>query len=225
MLNTPALNSNSVAMSSREMAELTNIRHDSVKRTIETLEDKNIIQSPQIVNFKNINNVEGKEYLFCKRDSYIIVAQLSPEFTAKLVDRWQELEVKQAFQIPQTFSAALRLAGELQEKVEQLQLEAKENAPKVEFAMAVRNLEGSCSVGEFAALIGMGRNTLFKKMRDDKVLMINNRPYQSYKDRELLCEVESMPYTDHNGVAQPAFQTRVTGKGQVFFEKKYRDAK
>lgn len=27
-----------------------------------------------------------------ERDSYVIVAQLSPEFTGKLVDRWQELE-------------------------------------------------------------------------------------------------------------------------------------
>lgn len=27
-----------------------------------------------------------------KRDSIIVVAQLSPEFTARLVDRWKELE-------------------------------------------------------------------------------------------------------------------------------------
>lgn len=36
------------------------------------------------------------EYVFSgeqgKRDSIIVVAQLSPEFTARLVDRWQELE-------------------------------------------------------------------------------------------------------------------------------------
>jgi hypothetical protein len=34
-------------------------------------------------------------YLVSKRDSYIVVAQLCPEFTARLVDRWQELENKQ----------------------------------------------------------------------------------------------------------------------------------
>lgn len=33
-----------------------------------------------------------KAYLVGKRDSYVVVAQLSPEFTARLVDRWQELE-------------------------------------------------------------------------------------------------------------------------------------
>lgn len=31
-------------------------------------------------------------YQVCKRDSFVVVAQLSPEFTAALVDRWQELE-------------------------------------------------------------------------------------------------------------------------------------
>ena len=31
-----------------------------------------------------------------KRDSIVVVAQLSPEFTARLVDRWQELEAQVA---------------------------------------------------------------------------------------------------------------------------------
>ncbi|EKG36121.1 putative phage related protein [Pseudomonas syringae pv. avellanae str. ISPaVe037] len=37
-----------------------------------------------------------QEYHVCKRDSFIVVAQLSPEFTAALVDRWQELEDQSA---------------------------------------------------------------------------------------------------------------------------------
>jgi hypothetical protein len=40
--------------------------------------------------------VVPKHYRFTgeqgKRDSIVVVAQLSPEFTARLVDRWQELE-------------------------------------------------------------------------------------------------------------------------------------
>ena len=38
------------------------------------------------------NNQTYIEYLCSKRDSLIIVARLSPEFTAHVVDRWQELE-------------------------------------------------------------------------------------------------------------------------------------
>ncbi len=37
-----------------------------------------------------------KVYNLCKRDSLVVVAQLCPEFTGKLVDRWQELEAAAA---------------------------------------------------------------------------------------------------------------------------------
>jgi len=81
------------SMSSLEMAELCEKRHDSVKRTIETLSEKGVISHPQIVNGKkSANGVVVQVYYVGERDSYIVVAQLCPEFTARLVDRWQELE-------------------------------------------------------------------------------------------------------------------------------------
>lgn len=83
-------------MSSCEMAELCNKRHDSVKRTIENLSDKSIIDLPQSVEYLDSLNRPAHEYLIGKRDSYVVVAQLSPEFTGRLVDRWQELESKPA---------------------------------------------------------------------------------------------------------------------------------
>ena len=49
-----------------------------------------------------------------ERDSYVVVAQLSPEFTAQLVDEWKKLKEDQAaFQVPQSMSEALLLAGNL----------------------------------------------------------------------------------------------------------------
>lgn len=83
-----------VTMSSREIAELVGLRHDNVKRTIESLASKGVITLPQLEEVPN--DGPGPKviatYKVGKRDSYVIVAQLSPEFTAKLVDRWQELE-------------------------------------------------------------------------------------------------------------------------------------
>lgn len=88
-------------MSSREMADLTEKRHDNVKRTIETLAELGVISHPQIEDGKKAaNGVVEKLYLIGKRDSFIVVAQLCPEFTARLVDRWQELESKQAVVMP-----------------------------------------------------------------------------------------------------------------------------
>lgn len=97
-----------LTMSSREIAELVESRHDSVKRTIERLVESNIIQSTPLVDFKNANNVTGQEYLINKRDSYVVVAQLCPAFTARLVDRWQELEALQAPKLPTTYIEALQ---------------------------------------------------------------------------------------------------------------------
>ena len=52
-----------------------------------------------MVEDKNHLGQTVSEYRVCKRDSYIIVAQLSTEFTARLVDRWQELESAQAMPV------------------------------------------------------------------------------------------------------------------------------
>jgi len=91
---------NSLTMTSREIAELVEKRHDNVKRTIETLAEKGVIARPQIEETEEINNLglprKVSHFIFTgekgKRDSIVVVAQLSPEFTARLVDRWQELE-------------------------------------------------------------------------------------------------------------------------------------
>ena len=47
-----------------------------------------------------------KVLLVNERDSYVVVARVSPEATAKLVDRWMELENQVASphpMVPQTF--------------------------------------------------------------------------------------------------------------------------
>ena len=69
-----------VHLSSREMADLTETRHDNVRRTIDALVDKGVISKPQIEDgIKAANAVAERAYLLGKRDSYVIVAQLSPD--------------------------------------------------------------------------------------------------------------------------------------------------
>lgn len=103
-----------MTMSSREIAEVVELRHDSAKRTIERLAERGAIVQPPVV-VEHVPDAMGRlrdvrSYLVNKRDSYVIVAQLSPEFTARLVDRWQELEKQVAQpQVPQSFAEALRL--------------------------------------------------------------------------------------------------------------------
>lgn len=84
-------------MTSREIAELVESRHDTVKICIDRLAAKRVISEPSMTDGeKSANGTTERLYLVNKRDSYVIVAQLSPEFTARLVDRWQELETAAA---------------------------------------------------------------------------------------------------------------------------------
>lgn len=120
-----------LTMSSQEIADLVESRHDNVRRTIERLAERGVIALPPMEE-KPTAGRPAVEYVFSgeqgKRDSIIVVAQLSPEFTARLVDRWQELEAKQApaFAIPKTLPEALRLAADLSEQNERLALERDE---------------------------------------------------------------------------------------------------
>ena len=126
-------------MTSKEIADLVDQRHDNVKRTMETLGEKGVIALPQIEEVQNTG--PGPKtigvYSVGKRDSLIVVAQLCPEFTARIVDRWQELEeqaAKPAFVIPKTISEALRLAADLADTVQTLQAESANQQKVIEIA-------------------------------------------------------------------------------------------
>jgi len=113
-------------MTSREMADLTEKRHDSVKRTIDTLAEKGVISQPQIVDGeKAANGVTESVYKIGERDSYVVVAQLSPEFTARVVDRWQELEAAAQVNAPVALSRMdiLKLAMESEQRAIQFEAE------------------------------------------------------------------------------------------------------
>ncbi|WP_321853871.1 Rha family transcriptional regulator [Paraburkholderia tropica] len=94
----------SKSMSSLEIAELLGMtdRHDDVRRSIERLANGGTITLPPLAEVSNPRSGPKtiKVYVFSgaqgKRDSIVVVARLSPEHTAALVDRWQFLEDKAA---------------------------------------------------------------------------------------------------------------------------------
>lgn len=85
-----------LTMSSQEIADLVGSRHDNVRTTIQRLAARGVIQLPAMQEVPNHLGQSVATYLFSgekgKRDSLVVVAQLSPEFTGAIVDRWQELE-------------------------------------------------------------------------------------------------------------------------------------
>ncbi|EME4590813.1 phage antirepressor KilAC domain-containing protein [Escherichia coli] len=225
------INSNAIKMTSIEIAELVGSRHDKVKQSIERLAVRGVIRNPPMVVFEKINNLgllRGVEaYVFegeqGKRDSIIVVAQLSPEFTARLVDRWRELEGATA-KIPQTFSEALRLAADLEDQKAELEKQLALAAPKVEFADRVGEASGILT-GNFAKVVGIGPNKLFAWMRDHKILIASgsrrNVPMQEYMDRGYFTVKETAVNTNHG--IQISFTTKITGRGQQWLTRKLLD--
>lgn len=108
------LTSPTKTMTSQEIADLLEKRHDKVKQSIERLADRSIIQHPPLGEVKNHLGQTVEVYQVNERDSYVVVAQLSPEFTARLVDYWQAHK-NQPAQIPTTaeaFAQAFRLLAD-----------------------------------------------------------------------------------------------------------------
>ncbi|QLB21599.1 antirepressor [Vespertiliibacter pulmonis] len=199
-------------MSSREIAELVESRHDSVKRTIERLQEKKLIQLTPMVEVKNHLGQSVFEYQLIKRDTYIVVAQLSPEFTARLVDRWQELENQQAVKLPQSFSEALLLAAELQ-------AEKERNAPKVAFVNHYVEVGTSKSFREVAKILKMPEKALISRLIEDKCLYRqsgNLLPYRTAHSKELFTVKTGTAEHGHNYT-----QTRVTAKGIEWIAQRY----
>lgn len=158
---------NNQRMTSQEIADLVNSRHDSVKRSIERLAQKEVITLPPLVetSFKDFmgKTQRAMNYIFSgdqgKRDSIVVVAQLSPEFTAALVDRWQELEAQaSAPVIPATLSEALRLAADQAELIEHQQSRLALVEPKAAALDVIDSSIGSINVRDTAKTLGIPQN-------------------------------------------------------------------
>lgn len=102
--------SDQATMSSQEISVLLECRHADVKRSIKRLASRGAIQCPpmaKVVNKQSLSpNNRFQIYVFAgeqgKRDSYVVIAQLSPAFTGRIVDRWLQLEaeLQQAPRLP-----------------------------------------------------------------------------------------------------------------------------
>jgi hypothetical protein len=217
----PIMNKNSsvLTMSSREIADLVESRHDSVKRTIERLQDKGLIQLTPMVEVKNHLGQVVTEYQLIKRDTYVVVAQLSPEFTARLVDRWQELENQQMPQIPQTLSEALRLAADQAEQIERQNLLLEQQRPKVEFVQRYVEVGTTKSLRETAKILRVPERAMIDCLVGDGLLFRqsgNLLPYQKYHAKGLFDVKTGTTEYGHNYT-----QTRVTSKGIEYIASRY----
>lgn len=173
----------------------------------------------------------------------VILRSDKPE--AKKFKRWVTHEVLPsirkhgAYMNEQTLEQALtspdfliRLAQELKSEKEarqRLEKQAAEDAPKVLFAKMVETAETSILIGDLAKFlkqngINTGQNRLFEWMRGHGYLVKNgasrNMPTQRAMEMGLF-EVKESTTANPDGTIRLHRTTKVTGKGQVYFIKRF----
>lgn len=161
-----------LTMSSREISDLTDKRHDNVMRDIRTMLVE-LHGDGGVLRFEDtqVNPQNGQlypVYRLPKRETLILVSGYSLALRAKIIDRWQELEsmVDQP-RIPQTMPEALRLAAEAIEQRDRLALENKAQAealaeaqPKVKGFDLITAGEKSITIREAAKLLSVKETRL-----------------------------------------------------------------
>lgn len=103
----------------------------------------------------------------------------------------------------------------------------EEQKPLVDFANQVSDTTDLIDMKTMAKLlkdknINIGRNRLFEFLRIKGILMKDNQPYQQYVDAGYF-KVNEYTYTNSFGLTKTSRQTFVTGKGQLFIQKKVKE--
>ena len=139
--------------------------------------------------------------------------------TAQFVESYfGQLEPSQKHALTMMFDESKRMSAQL-----------KEQAPKVLFANAVETAHNSILIGDLAKIIrqngvDIGQKRLFEWMRQNGYLIKDgqskNMPTQKAMEMSLF-EVKESTINNPDGSVRITRTTKVTGKGQTYFVKKF----
>ncbi len=135
---------------------------------------------------------------------------------------------------PDTMIKTLQALKKEREEKQKLQQQIERDKPKVLFADAVSTSKSSILVGELAKIlkqngVDIGQNRLFKWLRQNGYLISRkgtdyNMPTQ-YSMNLGLFEVKETTITHSDGHISISKTPKVTGKGQIYFINKFKNAK
>lgn len=203
-------------MSSREIADLCDKRHDNVMRDIREM----LVQlhgEGGLLKFEasylNAQNKPQPCFNLPKRETLILVSGYKLELRARIIDRWQELEAAvPAFVLPKDFASALRALADESEKSAALEAKVQADAPKVAFAEQVEVAPDAISISQAAKLLGTGRNRLLQRLREMGWVTRVGEPYQDKITAGLL-DVKIGSWEHPQKGLQRSVTPLVTGKG------------
>lgn len=219
---------------SREVKDMLNMRHadllEKIDGYIQILENGKLRSLDFFV--ENSYTVDGnkrpyKYYLLTRKGCDMVANKMNGTkgvlFTAHYVTRFEEMETQLKKQLVPSYmidNSIQRAERWIQEQKERERIESEkllleqqvtEYQPKVEKYHQFLDADGLMDIGSLAKELninGFGRNKLFTFLKDQKILMANNLPYQKYMNRGLF-EVKSVPTSKIGYVSK----TYLTPKG------------
>jgi len=193
-------NNNQALTTSLLVAEKFGKRHDNVLRDIEGLSCSSSFRSLNFEETPYVNPQNGQTYRMyaMTKDGFTFLVmgytgETAGRFKEDYINAFNNMEEIIRINIPQEtpqelMARALIMAQKtLDGKSKQLEvasLKIKEDAPKVDFFETVTNSKNTVDMGTVAKVLnmGIGRNNLFEFLRENKILMGNNIPFQKYID-------------------------------------------
>lgn len=152
-----------LTMSSREIAELMDKRHDNVVRDIEKmLHDL----GEGLLKFEDtyINGQNGQTYRLYRLPKNLtlnLIAGYRADLRLKIIERWDELEQQTTHRIPATLPEALRLAAEQAERMAVLE-------PKAAALDIISRSDSDLGVRDAGRELGIGQTRLARLMLNRK---------------------------------------------------------
>ncbi|QIE96587.1 phage regulatory protein/antirepressor Ant [Pantoea stewartii] len=212
--NAPVVNAiQSPTMTSREISEITGKQHQHVKRDIENMlaDLKEDASNFGRIYFDSMNR-QQTEYHLDREHTECLITGYSAILRMKVIKRLHELEQSQPVKIPQTYAEALRLAAEMEEEKERLQLQLTEAAPKVAFVDRYVTATGSMTFRQVAKLLEAKEPELRLFLLDSRIMYRLSgvmTPYSQHIEAGRF-EVRTGTTTDSNYAFS---QSRFTAKG------------
>ena len=225
-MNLPILQSEVKTMSSREIAQLCQKPHDNVLKLIRSLIDGGIVKSTTPHQYMHPQNGQWyTEFLSDKRDSLVVVARLSPEFTAAVIDRWQELET-QNNALPNFADPvqAARAWADAMERQQQAIAQVAELQPKAQALDAITHAKGNSNIRDTAKALGAKQSDFISwclkhgwLYRDDceRLKAYANRIQQGFMAQK------SVLYRGSDSTERATMQPMFTPKGLTHLAKIY----
>lgn len=226
-------------MTSLEIAEVTGKQHAHIMRDIRKLLEQGVSESNfGLTSYQQAQPNGGTKdvpmYQLTKKGCLILASGYDALLREKIINRWEELEIKEReqYQVPQSFAEALMLAAKQQQQIEeqQKQLEANskeivelngaiaEMKPKVTYVdmiLASKETVATTQIAQGYGYSAKAFNVLLRnfgiqhKVGGQWILYAKFLPYGYVQS-------DTIAITHRNGSAGSVMHTKWTQKGRLF---------